>query len=141
MAESVGHARLRADGAQASVELVAGVPALALAALLALQLLVAGYSLTLADGAVEAGALALAADRPAEPAVRAALPGWTRDRVGIEVGGGRVAVSLRPPSPLPAIADALTIRSTAWARPPGRGSIPAASTHHAPATTTGAGRG
>ena len=51
---------------QASVELVAAVPALLLAALIALQLLLAGYALTLADGAAEAGALALprAARRP-----------------------------------------------------------------------------
>ena len=48
---------------QASVELLAGVPALVLAGLLALQLLVAGYALTLADGAVEAGAIALAGGR------------------------------------------------------------------------------
>ena len=46
---------------QASVELLAGIPALLLAGLLALQLLAVGYSVTLADGAAEAGALALAA--------------------------------------------------------------------------------
>ena len=45
---------------QASVELVAALPALLLAALVALQLLAAGYAMTLADGAAEAGALALA---------------------------------------------------------------------------------
>lgn len=107
------------DRGQASVEFVAGIPALAIAALVALQLLVTGYSLTLADGAVEAGALAVAADRPAEPAVRAALPGWARDRIEVEVRGGRVIARLRPPSPVPAIGDALTVRSAAWARPPG----------------------
>jgi hypothetical protein len=45
-----------AERGQATVELVAALPALLLAALVALQLLVAGYSLTLADGAAEAGA-------------------------------------------------------------------------------------
>jgi hypothetical protein len=87
--------------AQASVELVAALPALILAGLVALQLLVAGYALTLADGAAEAGAAALAAGRPAEPAVRAALPGWARDRVGLKVAGGRVRVRLDVPALVP----------------------------------------
>jgi hypothetical protein len=102
---------------QASVELVAALPALLLAALIALQLLVAGYSLTLADGAAEAGALALASGRPARPAVRDALPGWAEGDVGVEVHGGEVTVRLRPPSPLPALADRLTVTSSAAARP------------------------
>jgi hypothetical protein len=106
---------------QASVELVAGLPALLLAGLVALQLLVAGYSVSLADGAVEAGALAVAAGRPAPPAVRGALPGWARDRVEVAVDGGRVTVRLRPPAPVPAIGDAIAIRSTAWARPSASG--------------------
>jgi hypothetical protein len=119
-ADSVDRTAFRERG-QASVELVAGLPALLLAGLFALQLLVAGHSLTLADGAVEAGALAVAADRPAAPAVRGALPGWARDRVEVAVDGGRVTVRLRPPAPVPAIGDALAIRSSAWARPPAGG--------------------
>ena len=47
-----------ADRGQASVELLAGLPALLLAGLIGFQLLAAGYALTLADGAAEAGALA-----------------------------------------------------------------------------------
>lgn len=109
--------RRAGEAGQASVELVAAIPALILAGLVALQLLAAGYALTLADGAVEAGALALAADRPAKPAVRAALPGWARRRVEVETDGGRVTVRLRPPAPLRALEDALAIDSTAWARP------------------------
>lgn len=66
------------ESGQASIELVAGLPALLLAALVALQLLAAGYALTIADGAAEAGALSLASGRPAEAAVRSALPGWAR---------------------------------------------------------------
>ena len=50
---------------QATVELLAAVPVLLLAGLLAMQLLATGYALTLADGAAEAGALALASGRPA----------------------------------------------------------------------------
>ncbi len=102
---------------QATVELVAALPALLLAGLLALQLLAAGYALTLADGAAEAGALALAAGRPAAGAVRDALPGWARDDVDVTVRGGAVTVRLRPPSPLGAIADRLTVTSSAAARP------------------------
>ena len=101
---------------QASVELVAGLPALLLAGLVSLQLLAAGYCLTLADGAAEAGAIALAAGQPPAPAVRGALPGWARDRVAVSVDGGRVDVRLRPPSPFAAIAGRLAITSSATVR-------------------------
>ena len=104
------------DG-QATVELVAGLPALLLAALLSLQLLAAGYALTLADGAAEAGALALASGRPAAAAARSAVPGWAGDDVSVGVTGGRVTVRLRPPSVLAAIGDALVVTSSAAARP------------------------
>lgn len=106
------------DHGQASVEMLAAVPGLLLAAVLCLQLLAAGYSLTLADGAAEAGAIALASDLPAEPAVEAALPGWTGDRVEVEVERGRLTVRLRPPSPLAAVGRALEVSSTAWVRRP-----------------------
>jgi len=102
---------------QATVELVAALPALLLAALVALQLLVAGYALTLADGAAEAGALALASGGSAAAAARAALPGWAEDDVAVTVQGGTVTVRLRPPSPLSAVADRLAITSAASARP------------------------
>jgi hypothetical protein len=102
---------------QASIELVAAIPALLLAALLALQLLATGYALTLADGAAEAGALALASGQPAAAAVRAALPGWAEEDVDVSVSGGKVTVRLPPPSPLPAVADRLTVTSSAAARP------------------------
>jgi len=104
---------------QASVEVVAAVPALLLVAVLCLQLLVTGYSVTLVDGAAEAGALAVAADLPAAPAVQAALPGWADDRFEIDRRGGRLTIALRPPAPFAAIADALEVSSTAWVRTPG----------------------
>jgi hypothetical protein len=103
---------------QASVELVAGLPALLLAGLLSLQLLAAGYCLTLADGAAEAGAIALASGRPAAPAARSALPGWARERVGVTIEGGRVSVRLRPPSPFGALASRLAVTSSATVREP-----------------------
>lgn len=107
-----------AQRGQASVELVAVVPGLILAGLLCLQLLAAGYSLSLADGAAEAGAVAIASGLPAEPAVRAALPGWADRSIEVEVQGGRLTVRLRPPSAIPAVARALEVSSSAWARPP-----------------------
>lgn len=105
------------DEGQSTVELVAALPALLLAGLFALQLLAAGYALTLADGAAEAGALALASGRPAVGAARDALPGWAEDDVDVSVRGGRVTVRLRPPSPLPVVADRLVVTSSAAARP------------------------
>jgi hypothetical protein len=106
-----------ASSGQASVELVAALPALVLAGLIALQLLVTGYALTLSDGAAEAGALALAAGRPAAEAARNALPGWAEDDVEVSVKGRQVTVRVRPPSPLVAVADRLTVTSSAAARP------------------------
>lgn len=106
----------RQDG-QATVEMVAALPALLLAGLIALQLLATGYALTLADGAAEAGALALAAGQPAGTAAREALPGWAEDDVDVSVAGGRVSVRLEPPSPFPALANRLAVTSTAAARP------------------------
>ena len=107
-----------AERGQASVELIAGVPALLLAALLVLQLLAAGFALSLADGAAEAGAVAVASGRDAAPTARKALPGWARDRASVQVDGGRVSVRVRPPSPLGFLADKLAIDASAWARPP-----------------------
>jgi hypothetical protein len=107
---------LRGQEGQASVELVAAVPALILAALISLQLLAAGYALTLADGAAEAGALALAQGGSAADAARAALPGWADDNVAVAVEGDEVIVHLRPPSPFGVIADHLAVTSTAGAR-------------------------
>jgi hypothetical protein len=106
-----------ASPGQATVELVAAVPALLLAGLLALQLLAAGYALTLADGAAEAGALALASGRPATDAAREALPGWAAGEADISVTGGRVSVRVAPPSLLPALAERLAVTSSAVARP------------------------
>ena len=103
---------------QASIEVLAGIPSLLLAGLIALQLLAAGYSLTLADGAVEAGAMALAAGRAPTPAVRDALPGWARQRVDVDVDGGLLTVRLRPPSPLGALARRFEVSSWAWVRRP-----------------------
>jgi len=103
---------------QSTVELVAALPVLLLSALVALQLLAAGYALTLADGAAEAGALALASGGSAAEAARGALPGWAEDDVSVAVEGGEVTVRLRPPSPLRSVAERLQVSSSAAARLP-----------------------
>jgi hypothetical protein len=108
---------VRGERGQAAVELVAALPALLLAGLLALQILATGYALTLADGAAEAGALALAAGAPAARAARDALPDWAEDEVEVTVRGGRVTVRLPPPTLLSSIADRLAVTSSATARP------------------------
>ena len=108
---------MRGQHGQASLELLAGVPALLLAGLVALQLLATAYTLHLADGAAEAGALALAGGAPPMPAARAALPAWAAGRVRVTATGGRVAVAGRPPAPLPGISEALEVETSAWARP------------------------
>src|SRR5947208_9953857 len=105
---------MRRLSGQASIELVAALPALALAAAIALQLLLVGYSMTIADGAAEAGALAGTAGKDAKRAAVGALPGWARDRSHVTAANGRVTVRLRPPAPLASVADALAVTSQAW---------------------------
>jgi hypothetical protein len=102
---------------QAQLELIAGLPLLALAAAVALQLGAVGYAQTLADGAAEAGAIAAADGRDPVAAVRAGLPGWAERRVDVDVDGGRVEVGLDPPSLLPGLAGHLGVSSRAYARP------------------------
>jgi hypothetical protein len=101
---------------QATVELLAAIPLLALAGSVALQLLLTGYALLLADGAAEAGALALAAGHPARPAVERSLPQWARERVEVAVRGGEVTVRLPPPAPIAAIGERLAVSSSGYAR-------------------------
>lgn len=108
------------DAGQASVELVASLPIVLLAALIVFQLLALGYSSSLADGAAEAGALALAAGEPAGAAVRESLPGWARDRADVSQDAGTIRVSLDAPSPLEAAGARLTVTSGAWVRSPGQ---------------------
>ncbi len=102
------------------MELFAAIPLLLLAGAIALQLLLAGYALTLADGAAEAGALALAAGRPAKSAAEGSLPSWAEDRVEIAVRGGEVTVRLAPPSLIAVVGNQLAVTSNSFAKPAGR---------------------
>lgn len=99
---------------QASLELLASVPAMLLAVVVALQLAITGYSLHLADGAAEAGALALAGRGDPVAAAKAAMPGWARGAVEVSASTAGVEVTVRPPAPLPALSEALEVSSAAW---------------------------
>lgn len=107
----------RGERGQAQIELIAGLPLVLLAGLVALQLLAVGYAQSLADGAAEAGAIALAQGRGAGAAAREALPGWAEDRVDVDADGGRVGIEVRPPGLLPGIGSHLSVTSVAWAKP------------------------
>ena len=105
------------ESGQAQLELVAGIPALLLASLIALQLLAVGYAQSLADGAAEAGAIAAADGRDAEEAARSGLPGWASGRVDVRSAAGRVRVELDPPALLPGLGGRLAVESEAYATP------------------------
>ena len=98
---------------QASVELVGTLGALALAALVAFQLLAAGYAAVMADHAAEAAALALANGREPGAAARAAVPGWPDSALRVRSDGRRVAVELTTPSPLRFLRDRLRLTGEA----------------------------
>jgi hypothetical protein len=104
---------LRSARGQASLELLAGLPALLLSALIALQLLATGYAASIADGAAEAGALAAAAGTGPRAAALASMPGWARDRARVEMSPDTIRVSLPPLSLISPLAERLRVGSSA----------------------------
>lgn len=106
------------DSGQASIEAVAGVAVILLAAAVCFQLLATGYTATLADGAAEAGAVALIQGKPIDAAVRKALPGWARSRYSVSRAFGRVEVRLRPPTLVSDLGDRLELKASATAESP-----------------------
>jgi hypothetical protein len=104
---------VRAERGQAAVELLGALPVLIALGLAVAQLLAAGYAAVLAGSAAEAGALAIAGGADPEASVRNALPGWGRADASVDVDGGRVAVRLRPPSLIDAVARELEVESSA----------------------------
>ena len=103
------------DG-QAAVELLGAIPAVLLLGLVLMQAAAVGYASVAAGGAAEAGALALAAGADPRAGVREALPGWSRARARVAVRGGRVRVTVRPPSPLRALARRFEVSRQAVVR-------------------------
>jgi hypothetical protein len=102
---------------QAAVELVALLPLLVAVALGILQALAAGVAAELAGHAAQSGAVAVAEGRDGAAAARAALPGWARARIRVELHGTRVRVEVTPPSLLSGIGARLTTSATADAGP------------------------
>jgi len=105
--------RLRCARGQASVELLGAVPALLVLGLVLFQLLAVGYVAVLAGNAADAGALAAAGGADAREAARAAVPGWQRARMKVDVDSDRVRVLMRPPSPIDRVEDALEVAASA----------------------------
>lgn len=96
------------------------MPALLLAGLVVMQLLVVGYTAVLAGDAAEAGALAMARGGAPESAARAALPGWARHGMQVRRAIGAVHVQVRPPRLLPWVGGLVRIRASAAVAAPGR---------------------
>src|SRR3954447_21375351 len=110
--------RLRDHHGQAAVELMGALPVVLVLGLVVLQLLAVGYASVIAGQAAEWAALAVAAGGRAEDAARAAVPGWSRARMHVDVHGGRVQVTMRPPAALNALARKLEVHAAAEVRSP-----------------------
>lgn len=92
----------RADRGQASVELVAAIPALLLVTLLVAHLALAGYALWSAGVAARAGARAAYVGGDGERAARASLPESLREHATVSDRNG-VRVQVRTPSLVPGV--------------------------------------
>src|SRR5256885_4597866 len=82
--------RFRDEHGQASVEFVAVLPFVLLAALVAWQLVLVGHVAWSAAGAARSGARAALVGRDAARAARAAVPGALRAGTRVGEAGGRV---------------------------------------------------
>jgi hypothetical protein len=120
MSRLVPRASRAGECGQASIELVMLAPLVVLIVLAAAQLLAAGAAGELADNAAEAAAMALLQGADPAAAARDAVPGWSRDRMTVRIDGRHVRVRMRPPSPIPAIAEALQSSREADAGPTSR---------------------
>ena len=90
--------RIRSESGQASVEAVAVVPAVILAALIGWQLVLAGHTLWLCAGAARAAARAEVVGLSPGRAARSALPKPFERGLSVERSrGGRVRVEVRVP--------------------------------------------
>ena len=89
------------ESGQASVELVAALPALALCTLIAIQLVITGYGLWASAAAARAGARAAYVGGDVEASARSALPAGLRGGAKISDEAGEVAVAVHVPRLLP----------------------------------------
>jgi hypothetical protein len=102
---------------QATVEVVALLPLLLVAALTAAALLAAHAAHEQAGQAAQAGAMALLQGADPRAAARRALPPGVRGRAAVEVRGRRVTVRVRPRLPVDAVSAAMTAEVGADAGP------------------------
>jgi Flp pilus assembly protein TadG len=94
---------------QATVELVAVVPALVLACVIAWELVLVGHTAWVAAHAARAGARAVAVGRDG----RAAALSVARSASVSEIGGGRVRVSVPVPLVVPGWDSSVKVSATA----------------------------
>src|SRR5947207_2239338 len=104
---------MRSERGQATVELVAVVPALVLVCAIAWEVVLAGHTAWLAASAARAGARAVAVGRDGRAGARGAVPGWSRARMAVSVSGSVVRVALRPPSPFAVVGRRLEVHASA----------------------------
>jgi hypothetical protein len=107
----------RGQSGQASIELIAMLPLCAVVALAAGELLASGLARSAADGAAQAGAMAILQGGDPTRAARAASPGWARERLSVRVTGRRVRVRVTPPGVVPGTARLLAASADADAGP------------------------
>ena len=105
---------------QASVELIAVIPAVAMLVFLAAQVAVVGWALWSAEGAARAGSRAAAAGGDASRAARSALPDPLRSGARISSDAG-VRVTLSAPALAPGLPE---VRVGAGGRLPGEDAAP-----------------
>ena len=105
------------------MELIGAAALLALAGLVAFQVLATGHAVAVADGAAEAAALALANGDDPERAAGAAAPGWPRRAMRVDRDGGAVRVTLTPRTPLGILSGRLRVSGQAWIRRPAAGAV------------------
>ena len=117
MSERRRPAREPHEGGQASVEVVALLPLLIVAALAVTALVAAGQARELAGHAATAGAMAMLQGGDPEDAARAAAPSWPASRLRVRIHGRRVRVTARPTAPLGIPGSLLEATATADAGP------------------------
>jgi Flp pilus assembly protein TadG len=100
---------MRSERGQATVEMVAVVPALVLACVIAWELVLAGHTAWLAAHAARAAARAVAVGRDGRAAARSVA----HDAAVSSVGGGRVRVAVPVPLLVPGWNSAITVSATA----------------------------
>lgn len=96
-------AKRSAESAQASVELVAVLPFLAISALLCFHLALTGWALWSAEEAARVASRADAVDLDARKRALAALPGVFRPEASVRVSDGRARVEVEIPTLAPGI--------------------------------------